>query len=114
MGAVFSAAVMLVAYNFFDSPKEKQLRREVEQYKLEYEILNSRLDNIQAVLKDVENRDDNIYRVIFEAEPIPNEVRNAGIGGRMAITDATSLLETARRKSFTSEALSRLSIRSND
>jgi len=81
MGAVFSAAVMLVAYNFFDSPKEKQLRREVEQYKLEYEILNSRLDNVQAVLKDVENRDDNIYRVIFEAEPIPNEVRNAGIGG---------------------------------
>jgi murein DD-endopeptidase MepM/ murein hydrolase activator NlpD len=81
MGAVFSAAVMLVAYNFFDSPKEKQLRREVEQYKLEYEILNSHLDNVQAVLKDVENRDDNIYRVIFEAEPIPNEVRNAGIGG---------------------------------
>ena len=32
-------------------------------------------------MADLQNRDDNIYRVIFEAEPIPNSIRKAGYGG---------------------------------
>ena len=80
-GLVFSAIVMLFAYNFFNSPKEKMLQREIEQYKLQYEILNERLDRVNTVLSDIENRDDNIYRTIFEAEPIPSTVREASYGG---------------------------------
>ena len=81
MGTVFSSVVLLLAYNFFNSPKEKMLEREIEQYKLQYEILNERMERVNKVLSDIENRDDNIYRVIFEAEPLPGSVRAASYGG---------------------------------
>lgn len=81
VGVVFSVVVMFIAYNLVSSPKEKMLQREIEQYKLQYEILNERMENVNAVLTDIENRDDNIYRVIFEAEPVPNTVRQAAYGG---------------------------------
>jgi murein DD-endopeptidase MepM/ murein hydrolase activator NlpD len=80
-GLVFGVLVIILAYNFLSSPREKVLQNEIEQYKLQYKILNDRLDRIQNVLADVQDRDDNIYRVIFEAEPIPSEVRKAGFGG---------------------------------
>ncbi|HPS46164.1 MAG TPA: M23 family metallopeptidase [Bacteroidales bacterium] len=81
MGAVFSSVVLLLAYNFFNSPKEKMLEREIEQYKLQYEILNERMERVNKVLSDIESRDDNLYRVIFEAEPLPSSVRSASYGG---------------------------------
>ena len=80
-GIVFAAVVLLVAYNFLDSPKEKAQKREIEEMKLQYRILNDQLDRVSVVLKDLQERDDNIYRVIFEAEPISPTVRDAGIGG---------------------------------
>jgi murein DD-endopeptidase MepM/ murein hydrolase activator NlpD len=80
-GMVFSTVVILIAYNFFDSPKEKMLTREIEQYKSQFKVLNDKLTKINLVLADIENRDNNIYRAVFEAEPIPNSIRNAGIGG---------------------------------
>jgi murein DD-endopeptidase MepM/ murein hydrolase activator NlpD len=80
-GLVFAAVVILLAYNFFNSPKEKMLRRENEQLTLQMELFNSRLDKITAVLDDLQNRDDNIYRVIFESDPIPSSIRKAGFGG---------------------------------
>jgi murein DD-endopeptidase MepM/ murein hydrolase activator NlpD len=80
-GVVFSAVVLVIAYNLVDSPKEKAQKREIDQLVLQYKILNDQLDRATAILKDLEDRDDNIYRVIFEAEPIPGPVREAGIGG---------------------------------
>ena len=78
---VFSTIAVILAFYFIDSPKEKVLRREIDQYKTQYHILNERLENITAVLKDIQDRDDNIYRVILEAEPISEDERNAGVGG---------------------------------
>ncbi|MFN5324865.1 MAG: peptidoglycan DD-metalloendopeptidase family protein [Bacteroidota bacterium] len=78
---VFSTLIVLVAYSYLDSPKEKQLKREIAQLELQYEILQERMDEASIVLSDMQNRDDNIYRVIFEAEPIPATVRGAGYGG---------------------------------
>ncbi|MFZ9942919.1 MAG: hypothetical protein ACO3O0_04865 [Bacteroidia bacterium] len=78
---VFSTVIVLVAYSYLDSPKEKQLKREIAQLELQYEILQERMDEASVVLADLQNRDDNIYRVIFEADPIPPTVRGAGYGG---------------------------------
>ncbi len=105
-GAVFAALVLVFAYNFFSSPKERMLRREIEQYKLQYEILNERMDNVSTVLKDMENRDDNVYRVIFEAEPIPNTVRNAAYGG----TDRYAKLEGYDNSKLISETTKKLDV----
>lgn len=78
---VFAAVIIFFAYTYFDSPKEKQLKREISQLKLQYEFLNKRLNQVNAVISDLSERDDNIYRVIFEADRIPESVREAGYGG---------------------------------
>lgn len=78
---VFAFVVIYLAYTYLDSPKEKELRRELSEMQLQYDILNKKLDQMQSVMGDLQNRDDNVYRVIFEAEPIPAEVRQAGVGG---------------------------------
>ena len=78
---VFSVVIVAIAYAYLDSPKEKQLKREISQLNLQYELLQQRFDEVGLVLSDLQHRDDNIYRVIFEAEPIPSTVREAGFGG---------------------------------
>lgn len=78
---VFAAMIIVLAYNFFESPKERAQRRELEQFTIQYKVLNDRLDQVSNVLADLQNRDDNIYRLIYEAEPIPASVRKAGYGG---------------------------------
>ncbi len=80
-GLVFATITITLAYKYLDSPKEKQLQREIAELTLQYEILNNRMTEFTQVLDDVEERDNNIYRTIFEAEPIPESIRKAGFGG---------------------------------
>ncbi len=106
-GSAFASIVLIIAYSFFSSPKERMQAREIEQYKLQYQILNDRLDQISYVLTDMQERDDNIYRVIFESEPIPWEIRNAGFGG----TDRYARLDGYKNSEIiieTTEKLDRL------
>lgn len=81
IGLVFATGTVLLAYKFIDSPKEKMLKREIEALQLQYNLLHKKMDQAQLVLNDLQDRDDNIYRVIFESEPIPNSIRQAGFGG---------------------------------
>ena len=67
--------------SFFDSPKEKALEREVQQLTIQYDLINRDMVNIENVLEDLEKTDDNLYRTIFEAEPIPATLRAGGVGG---------------------------------
>ena len=76
LGVAFLFAVLL--FTFLKSPKEKAQARELEYMKLQYEILNDRLDNMEALMTDMEQRDNNIYRLVFEADPIPSSVRRSG------------------------------------
>ncbi len=80
--SIFLAVLYLgvLAY-FFDSPKEKKLKRELSEMRSQYELLNKRLDQLSAVLQDLQQRDDNLYRTIFEADPIPSTIRKGGFGG---------------------------------
>ena len=79
--SVFAVIVVVVFSTFFDSPKEKQLKREISQLELQYKLLGNRMNRVDQVLAELQAKDDDIYRVIFEAEPIPSTVRNAGFGG---------------------------------
>ncbi|HDZ41284.1 MAG TPA: M23 family metallopeptidase [Bacteroidetes bacterium] len=65
----------------FDSPEEKVLKRENEQMKLQYELLSKDLEKVEKVLAHLQETDDNLYRTIFEAEPISTSLREGGIGG---------------------------------
>ncbi len=80
-GLLLGVIGIFLAFQFIDSPKEATLRRENQQLQVEYELINKQLADMEDVLSDVERRDDNVYRVIFEADPIPSNVRMAGIGG---------------------------------
>ena len=80
-GFVFASIIVFIAYVYFDSPKELRLKRELEHLTLEYENIQRRMEQLEVVMEDIQKRDDNIYRVIFEAEPIPENIRKAGIGG---------------------------------
>jgi murein DD-endopeptidase MepM/ murein hydrolase activator NlpD len=80
-GLVFATITIILAYKYLDSPKEKQLQREITELTLQYELLNSRMTEITEVLDDIQERDNNVYRTIFEAEPIPGSIRKAGFGG---------------------------------
>jgi len=71
----------IILINFFDSPKEKVMKRELENMKLNYGLLSKKTEQYTKRLMELEERDNNIYRQYFEASPIPNEVREAGFGG---------------------------------
>lgn len=79
--AAFAVVIVVIAFNFLGSPKERMLQRELSFVKLQYQILNDRLASMENLLAEMQDRDDNIYRVIFEAEPISKSVRSAGYGG---------------------------------
>lgn len=100
---VFSFIIVVIAYSYLDSPKEKSLKREISQLQLQYDDLNEQLNQMQGVMGDLQDRDDNIYRVIFEAEPIPSTIRQAGSGGvskykELADYDNSELMTSTSRK----------------
>jgi len=81
-------AVILIAFfgfigfsQFLMSPNERAQKREFENLKLHYELLSKRIEESSKVLAELQERDNTIYRVYFEANPIPDEQRKAGFGG---------------------------------
>lgn len=66
---------------YVGSPKEHAQAREIEYLQLQYEIMGDKIENIDALLNEMQDRDDNIYRIIFEAEPIPSSIRKSAYGG---------------------------------
>ena len=55
----------------------EDLRAENARLQSQYDVLSQRLDEAMAVMEDIRQRDDNLYRVMFMAEPISEDVRNA-------------------------------------
>jgi hypothetical protein len=78
---IFALIYWIIFASFFDSPKEKALKREVEQMTIQYDLIHREMANVETVLDDLQKTDDNLYRTIFDAEPIPSTLREGGIGG---------------------------------
>jgi len=78
---IVGGGLLLFISMFTDLPRERILQRELSYLKAQYELTNKKLDQVESVLTELQNRDDNIYRVIFEADPVSPEIRNAGFGG---------------------------------
>ena len=81
-------AVLLTAFigfiifsQFIMSPNERAINRENENLQLNLDLLSKRIAESSTVLNQLQERDNNIYRMYFEANPIPNEQRKAGFGG---------------------------------
>ena len=71
----FLCFVVLMNTSYFETPKDKIQAREIENLKLSYAILNKKIEEIDQVASDLEDRDNNLYRVYFNSSPISNEKR---------------------------------------
>ncbi len=78
--ALFGLLSFIVLLNtpYFETPKNKKQAREIENLKLRYAILNKKMDEVEDVIGLIEDRDNNLYRVYFNASPIPEEERKSG------------------------------------
>lgn len=81
MALVFAIGIVIVYNLYFDSPEERYLQHELEKMEFEYGLMVKELDAMNEVLAELQRRDDKIYRVIFEADPIPTSQREGGFGG---------------------------------
>ncbi|NVK53223.1 MAG: M23 family metallopeptidase [Flavobacteriaceae bacterium] len=86
--SIVLVAIILVAFfgfigfsQFLMSPNERAQKRELDNLKLHYDLLSKRIEESSKVLNELQERDNAIYRVYFEANPIPEEKRKAGFGG---------------------------------
>ena len=76
-----SSLLILLNSDWINTPAEISQKRALENYELQFDILDKKLKQIETVVANIEERDNNIYRVYFEASPIPEEQRKAGFGG---------------------------------
>ena len=102
-GVVLGVVIVFVGLQFMESPKERSMKRELTKYKRQTRQLNDRVERAEKVLEDLEERDDALYRTIFEIDPVSQAERRSGIGGveRYAdmegMDDGGLLKETSRK-----------------
>jgi len=90
-GIVSGIIFFFIFLQFFETPVTKRLKRENQQLLSQYNLMNKDIEKISKELEDIQMRDDNIYRVIFEANPIPSAIRMAGFGGANRYTKLESM-----------------------
>jgi murein DD-endopeptidase MepM/ murein hydrolase activator NlpD len=100
---IFIGAIgYVIISSFHDTPKVKGLKRQISLLQTNYETFNKDLNNVESLLEYLQERDDNIYRTIFEAEPVHKSIRDAGFGGsnrysNLELTDQEIIVQTAKR-----------------
>jgi hypothetical protein len=78
LASVALAVLSYIVYSFFsDTPRERQLAHDNLQLEEYLNKLSERYQQVAAVLEDIRQRDDHIYRTIFESEPVHNDDQEA-------------------------------------
>ncbi|MDD2197305.1 MAG: M23 family metallopeptidase [Bacteroidales bacterium] len=76
------AAIVFFSYTyFFDTPKEKILKRDNTETLVKFEFLARQVEESNKLLSEIQSRDNKIYRAIFDADTISTSLRTGGIGG---------------------------------
>ncbi|MCD8182904.1 MAG: M23 family metallopeptidase [Bacteroides sp.] len=111
VGMGFGAGSFIILLIIFGSPSEKELRKENSRLKAQYNVLSRRMDETAGVLQDIQQRDDNLYRVIFQADPVPTAIRKAGYGGTnryeqlMGMANSELVINTTQKMDMLSKQL---------
>lgn len=99
---IFGGLSFLLFSLIFDRPGAQEYQHENSQLLAQYQILSERLDRALLVQQDIQQRDDNLYRVILDAEPMTS-IRNAGYAGTnryddlLKMENSELLLETTQK-----------------
>jgi septal ring factor EnvC (AmiA/AmiB activator) len=72
---VTALIIVAIAFSFLDSPKERQMRTDMQQMEDNYRLLQKQINRLGGSVSELEQRDNNIYRSIFEASPLPDSIR---------------------------------------
>ena len=113
IGIVIGVGIFFIFSRTFDSPVESLLKKENKLLQTQYEVLSLRLNNALEVLDDIQQRDENLYRAIFQAESIPESVRKSGFGGTnryehlMNLSNPELVVSTTRKMDMLSKQLYR-------
>ena len=78
-GIVLGVVLLVIGINVFQSPKERRLRREMAAMERQVKKMSETMKRNESVLRDLENRDNSIYRTLLEAEPIGDDIRMSGL-----------------------------------
>ena len=110
--ASIAVGVLFVAilFKFIDSPKERLLRQQNTAYKESYAVLQERIKQLELQMVELEQRDNEVYRSIFEATPIPDSARVKQILAKNEIRLIQSLSNTALTDNIRNQ-LNNLSLR---
>ncbi len=81
LSLILAVVIIFISSTYFESPQVSLLKKQNKELLMYYEDMEKELGQINKMLAVLQDRDDNIYRVIFEADPIPSTIRQAGVGG---------------------------------
>ncbi len=101
--AVSAAIIVAIAFRYIQSPKEKLLQQQNADLHEDYILLSKQTQQLQQQMAELENRDNNVYRSIFEAKPVPDSARLKAIEKTKEIKLVQSMSEDALVKSITGQ-----------
>ena len=99
---VTAALISFFAFRFIGSPQEKILAIQNERLQDRYADLNDRVQTLDQQMHELEKRDNNVYRSIFEANPIPDSARAKDIETRQEIARVEGMDNNQLLRSITS------------
>lgn len=109
--AIVTAVIIVsIAYRYFPSAKEKLLMQQNEKLEAQFELLDDQTKKLQQQMTDLEKRDNEVYRTIFEANPIPDSVRVKEMAKLKEIQLVMSMNSTQLENSIT-ETINNLALR---
>ncbi len=88
---VIGVGIFFLMDRYFESPKQVAIQKENEELKFHLELLENDIEEAEKMLAVLQDRDDNLYRVMLGAEPIPSSIREAGFGGSDRYKELTGL-----------------------
>ena len=103
IGLAIGITSFLAFLYFFESPMEVMLRKENNLLQMQYTILSTDMDRVNDVLDDLVQRDENLYRAVFNADSIPMSIRKSGFGGSnryehlQGLSNSDLIVETTRK-----------------
>lgn len=101
--SLIAGVIYILVYYVYDTPSERNLRRENTELRNRYNLLDRRLETAMHVMEDIRNRDDNFYRVMMQMDPLSEARRYAGLPeenklrGLYQYSDAALVEEVGRR-----------------
>ncbi len=110
-GIIVGIAALIAFVYFVGTPWGEEQKKNDRLKDAQYELLSKRMDEADNVLKDIQQRDDNLYRAIFHADPIPSSIRNSGAGGDSRydyltdLSNADLVIQTTRKMDYLSRQI---------